>query len=130
MTPAKIKRTRETPLPEEMRAQFLRDGALSIQRFEVDLSDGTGYSVLLGREPLHDMQPRWHLSIAHTRRLPEWRHIAELAHELRPGVVFVLGIPPKSWWINVHEFCLHLWETADAPLIESWRLEGRGDKPS
>lgn len=74
---------------------------------------------------------RWHISIAgRDLQVPDWDTLASVAHEVRPGVPFVLGVPPKSWWINVHPGTLHMWETTDTNLIESWRLQRRGDTPS
>ncbi|UQN09233.1 hypothetical protein [Deinococcus sp. QL22] len=26
-------------------------------------------------------------------------------------------MPPASQWVNQHEFCLHLWQRLDAPLL-------------
>jgi hypothetical protein len=37
---------------------------------------------------------------------------------------------PRSWWINVHENCLHLWELRDANLEAQWRSEAQGHKPT
>jgi hypothetical protein len=51
-------------------------------------------------------------------------------HALRPGVPFVLGIPPRSWWMNIHPHVLHAWETRDWLLIDQWRANRRGDAPS
>jgi hypothetical protein len=128
--PVKIERTRQTAVPAALYQRFQAMGAESIRRYEADLNDGTGYSVLLGREPLPNGEARWHMSVAHAERLPEWRHLAELAHELRPGIVFVMAVPPRSWWINLHEFCLHMWEIDDDPLVDAWRAERRGDAPT
>lgn len=75
-------------------------------------------------------QPRWHISLAHKDRIPVWEELAACAHELRPGVPFALGVPPRSWWINVHPHVLHLWELRDWPLIEQWKAERRGDRPT
>ena len=87
---------------------------------------------LLGHEPVgpHGTDHRWHLSVRHERRVPTWDELAAACHELRPGVVFVLAVPPRSWWINVHEFVLHAWEVRDENLTEMWRAEGRGDEPT
>lgn len=74
---------------------------------------------------------RWHLSIAgRDHKVPGWDTIAAVAHELRPGVPMVLGVPPKSWWINVHPGTLHLYETKDENMIASWRAQRRGDRPT
>lgn len=89
------------------------------------------FSVLLTRDEIQPADERWHLSIAgRDGKVPEWDDIAALAHRLRPGITFVLGVPPKSWWINIHPGCLHLWELRDAALEGQWRSERRGDTPS
>lgn len=73
---------------------------------------------------------RWHISVSGNGRVPTWAEIAEAGHALRPGVVFVIGVPPKSWWINIHPDVLHLHETKDLRLVDQWRAERRGDVPS
>jgi hypothetical protein len=92
-----------------------------------------------GREHLHalvsreEWQPgdsRWHVSISAADRVPTWDEIAATLHALRPGVPFVLGVPPRSWWMNAHPYVLHAWETKDWALIEEWRRNARGDVPS
>lgn len=93
------------------------------------------YSVLSSRDPIHDRRSgppdyRWHISVAGETDVPEWAHMVAIAHRLRPGICFVVGVPPRSWWINVHPHCLHLWETRDANLEAQWRGEARGDTPS
>jgi hypothetical protein len=75
---------------------------------------------------------RWHISVRYgdpgfNGRVPSWGELVQTAHELRPGVPFVVGIPPRSWWLNVHPDVLHLVETRDLALIASWRDEAQGD---
>lgn len=97
---------------------------------------GRTFSVLLTRDDLTagtNGLPdwRWHLSIAGLdMEVPEWATIAAVAHEVRPGIAFAMGVPPKSWWINVHPGTLHLHELKDENLIASWRMQRRGDRPS
>jgi hypothetical protein len=85
---------------------------------------------LLSRERWTPEDERWHLSVSGRQRVPTWDEMAMTAHELRPGVPMVLGVPPRSQWMNVNEFVLHMWETKDTGLIEQWRFEGRGDAPT
>lgn len=98
--------------------------------------EGRTFSALLTRDDTtagSNVLPdwRWHLSIAgRDMDVPGWSTIAAVAHELRPGVPMVLGVPPKSWWINVHPGTLHVWETKDENLIASWRAQRRSDDPS
>lgn len=87
-------------------------------------------SAMQSRDEIADGDLRWHISIQHRDRIPNWEELVEAAHELRPGIVFVIAVPPRSWWINVHPNVMHLHEIRDEPLIEQWRLEGRGDRPT
>jgi hypothetical protein len=73
---------------------------------------------------------RWHLSVSGMERIPTWEELAFIVHETRPGIVFTLALPPRSWWINVAEYCLHAWEIHDTNLTDLWRSERRGDTPS
>jgi hypothetical protein len=87
-------------------------------------------TALLGREPVVPGDWRWHLSISAANRVPTWEELAGAAHDLRPGVPMGVGIPPRSWWLNVHPHTLHLWELADPHLVAEWRRNARGDKPT
>lgn len=84
----------------------------------------------VGREPVVTDDWRWHISVSCADRLPEWGELVETAHALRPGVVFVVGVPPRSWWLNVHRYTLHLWQTTDLHLVSEWRANARGDRPT
>jgi hypothetical protein len=92
-----------------------------------DLTGREVLHALVGREPVAPGDDRWHISLSAAGRVPTWDELANAAHELRPGVAFVAGVPPRSWWINIHEHVLHLWETTDANLLAQWRSERRGD---
>ena len=85
---------------------------------------------LVGREPVVDGDWRWHVSVSCSDRLPRWGELVDAAHTLRPGVVFVVGVPPRSWWLNLHPYVLHLWETTDAHLVSEWRSNASGDEPT
>lgn len=92
---------------------------------------GLGLSALVGREPVPaDPQSRWHISVQADGRVPIWEEIVRTAHELRPGVVFCVGVPPRSLWMNHHPYVLHLWELRDAGLTAEYRANATGDAPS
>lgn len=94
------------------------------------------HRVYLSRDPYTPADHRWHLSVSRalvpvSRALvPDWAALVAIAHAVRPGVGFVLCIPPASLWMNCHPGVLHLVETKDANLIEQWRRDGRGDIPT
>lgn len=85
---------------------------------------------LLSREEWVPGDTRWHISIAGQGRVPTWSEVAEACHSLRPGVPFVMGVPPRSQWMNVHDDVLHAWETRDANMLAQWKANARGDRPT
>lgn len=92
-----------------------------------------GYRALVGREHCGGRPEdplRWHISLSGPGRVPSWGELVEAAHLLRPGVPFVVSVPPRSMWMNVHPHVLHLWETGDAALIEEWKVNAQGDQPT
>lgn len=122
---------RQTPLPTALEQQF-RDNPYVEQLRRYQSGERTQYSILVGYEDIgrgaKDL--RWHISVAHRQHLPAWEHLVEIAHELRPGVVFVVGIPPRSHWMNVHPNCLHLWSMKDDALAHQWMEERQGHTPT
>lgn len=85
-----------------------------------------GLSAMVGRERWADGTRRWHVSLRFgnpgvSGRVPSWDELVDALHALRPGVPFVIGVPPRSWWMNVHPDVLHAWETRDQGLINEWR---------
>lgn len=85
---------------------------------------------LLSREEWRPGDKRWHISISGPGRVPTWSEIAETCHSLRPGVPFVLGVPPRSMWMNLHDDVLHATETKDDAMLEQWRVNARRDTPT
>lgn len=53
----------------------------------------------------------WHLSISRENRLPSWEEVRDARYELVPDeATMALLLPPRSEYVNVHEFCLQLYE--------------------
>ena len=54
---------------------------------------------------------KWHLSISHKKRLPTYEELKESRYRFIPDNCYMAQIfPPKSEFVNVHPFCLHLFE--------------------
>jgi hypothetical protein len=90
-------------------------------------------AAIVSRDPISQngkSDLRWHISLQHRDRVPTWEELSRAAHELRPGVVFAAGVPPRSWWINIHPHVLHLWEIHDDNLAAQWRFERMGHEPT
>lgn len=72
---------------------------------------------------------RWHLSISHPWRLPTWAEVNAARDALIPADVWLCQpMPPREYWVNVHQYCLHLWEIRDRPLLEQWAFDGCQDE--
>jgi hypothetical protein len=92
-----------------------------------------GFAAFVNREHAggRDTAPlRWHVSVKGPGRPPTWDELVASVHALRPGVCFVVGIPPRSWWMNVHPDVLHAWETTDEQIVEEFHVNARGDRPT
>ncbi len=53
----------------------------------------------------------WHLSVSRTDRLPTWEELRDARYELVPdAATMALLLPPRAEYVNVHEFCLQMYE--------------------
>jgi hypothetical protein len=128
------------PLEDEQAAAFRAfvgaAGGLELRSWSARFN-GERYRVLQSRDPLGKLPDgtpdlRWHLSVSWLGggSVPPWDALVAIAHAVRPGVPFIVAVPPRSMWMNVHPGVLHLVETKDANLIEQWRFEAQGHEPS
>lgn len=55
-----------------------------------------------------------HLSLSHPKRLPTWTELVD-AKELFIGLerAAYQVVPPRSQYVNLHPYCLHLWSCLD-----------------
>jgi len=80
-------------------------------------------------------EPRYHMSIAHPRRLPTWDEIKQAKEAMhRHGALaaertYVMPFPPRSAWLSVHPYCFHLWELLNSEIAADWTTEGTETAP-
>lgn len=92
-------------------------------------TNSRGLRVLISRDlGLDESDPRWHISVSYDDHIADWEEMVQIAHNLRPGVFFVIGIPPENQWMSAHPYALHMWETNDAGLIAEWKRNARGHR--
>lgn len=55
---------------------------------------------------------KWHISMSHERdRLPKWHEIKAIRYACAPDDAYMAQIlPPKSEYVNIAAFCMHLHE--------------------
>ncbi len=59
---------------------------------------------------------RWHLSVSHPLRYPNWDEIKHVRYKYLPNdITAAMLLPPKEDYVNLHPTCFHLWEI-DASL--------------
>ena len=109
--------------PQQLVTSLLEGGATDLQCWRKGR-----LGVICAREPVDQAKGsdvRWHLSISHLWRLPTWEEMGEAKDHLIPPDVFMcLPHPPREYWINLHNFCLHLWEFRDDNLRAQFKFEG------
>lgn len=60
---------------------------------------------------------KWHLSISRKDRLPNYDEIKYARYAYLPEDIVVAQLfPPKEDLVNLHQFCLHLWELVPEEL--------------
>lgn len=62
---------------------------------------------------------RWHhISVSHGNRLPDWGEMS-LCKRLFMGheSTALQVLAPVSRWVNIHEYCLHLWRCMDGEVV-------------
>lgn len=126
-------RITEIDVPPDNPLWSMAEGMDGNPRMFTAKHEGREFSVAMTRDDIGDQTPdfRWHISVAgRDRKVAPWKTMTAIAHQLRPGVVFVIGVPPKSWWINIHPGALHLWELCDENLTAQWRSERMGMAPT
>jgi hypothetical protein len=53
----------------------------------------------------------WHMSISHPYRYPTWDEIKQVRYELMPKDLDIgMILPVEDDYINIHNFCFHLFE--------------------
>jgi hypothetical protein len=72
----------------------------------------------------------WHLSIARKDRLPSWEEARDARYALVPDeATMALLLPPRADYVNVHEFCLQMYEVAPEWLAtRDFPLSGAGSR--
>lgn len=64
--------------------------------------------VIVGDEP---PPIGWHMSISTPNRLPTWEEVRDARYAFVPNeVTMAMLLPPKEEYINLHAYCLHLYE--------------------
>lgn len=92
--------------------QYIRELLVSCPTMEA-YARNDGLRVLVSKDA-----GRWHLSVSRNDRLPSWLELVECRYRFVPDEVYMVQcLPPRDFWVNEHEFCLHLFETQDRGLI-------------
>lgn len=72
------------------------------QQVRVIASDGMGWE---------------HVSVSRKDRMPTWEEMCQVKELFWDDEDAVMQLhPPKSTWVNNHQFCLHLWRPIDAAV--------------
>jgi hypothetical protein len=96
-------------------------------RYRADVTDGF-LMAMVSQDPVGaGGRPLWHISVSHRDvnsqpdRCPNWDELKHAAYRLVPAdVPLVLVFPrrstPLELYVNIAEYCLHLWESEDSNI--------------
>jgi hypothetical protein len=60
---------------------------------------------------LSQQKAGWHLTISKADKLPTWEEVRDARYALIPDeATMAMLLPPKAEYVNVHDFCLQLYE--------------------
>ena len=70
--------------------------------------------VIYSRSVMKNGSEWHHISLSRPDRLPSWSDVAKVKEDfLGTGGDAIHVIPKKRDHVNVHQYCLHIWESAD-----------------
>ena len=62
-----------------------------------------------------------HLSLSHPHRLPTWEEIKYVRQKFGdPQKFYAIVLPPEQFYVNLHPFCMHLWEVKSEHEVKTW----------
>lgn len=91
--------------------------------FMVPITTRIGRTVL--RVIASDGEGWEHVSVSHPKRCPTWDEMCAIKSIFWDEDDCAMQLhPPRSQWVNNHQFCLHLWRPASAeiPRPPSWMV--------
>lgn len=95
--------------PTPVDARFVKQVPVEDGQF-ADAYHWRGLTVMVGKERQNG-RLRWHLSVAHPRKLPPWHAVRDARYAFLPdSVTMALLLPPKDQYVNIHQFCMQMWE--------------------
>jgi hypothetical protein len=51
-----------------------------------------------------------HISISTNNRQPSWKEIKEVKYQLLPDLEMAVILPPECEYVNIHEYCFHIYQ--------------------
>lgn len=70
--------------------------------------------IILGRSE----EVGWHISISGPNRYPTWDEVSHARYTLIPDDInMAMMLPKKQDYVNVHDYCFHLWQMPDKPGV-------------
>ena len=82
-------------------------------------------SAILSVERERDGKLWLHVSLAHQSRMPSWDELRRVKSWLMgPDARAIQVLPPESEYVNLHPFCLHLWQCLDGDVLPDFRQNG------
>lgn len=84
------------------------------------------YSVIVSRAIELDGRQWTHFSVGHPHRLPSWDDLVRFKEAfLGPESKAIQVLAPRSQWVNIHPYVLHLWVCEDDDPLPDFTRGGQ-----
>ena len=104
---------RQMIVPEHLKQAFSQEGSLWVKSFTSD----NGLAMLYSLDKTHHGTLH-HLSISRAKQYPNWDDIVQTKEVIMGDIDTMMILPKKIDYINVMNYCFHIWETP-----EKWDIQ-------
>ena len=104
---------KQIPVNDQLKEMFTREGSLWVKSF----ISNTGLAMLYSLDKTHHGTLH-HLSISREKQYPDWDDIVQTKEVIMGDIDTMMIIPKRIDYINVMNYCFHIWETP-----EEWNIQ-------
>ncbi len=97
---------KQVAVPSGVYHFFKEQGSTRVQRFVS--KDGLSILYSVDKTQHGDLL---HLSVSKPDRYPSWDEIVEVKEALMGDIDTMMVIPKKEDYVNLHQYCFHVWQT-------------------
>lgn len=104
---------KQTVVTDKMKEMFNSEGSLWVKTY----ISNNGIALIYSLDKTHH-GTLYHLSLSRVDRYPDWDDIVQSKELIMGDIDTMMILPKKADYINVMNYCFHVWETP-----ENWNIQ-------